>query len=208
MNDSAAGKQVYPVLAAHQVSEPWEFQDLSRDLHRWTQIMNFRFKLEVQQVSLRVDFLSARCLGHFRHGHNGFGLRNEIALNRRYLDRREYWQVLGTLLHELLHAWQEAHGQPGKWNYHNVQFRRKAAEYGLIIDEEGHTEYEPNSPFMDLLRECGVQIPDLPQPLGQRPRRGGSKLKKWSCGCTNVRVAVADFRAQCLRCHNLFVRVD
>ena len=31
-----------------------------------------------------------------------------------------------------------------------------------------------------------------------------SKLKKWTCGCTNVRVAVSDFRARCLKCGNEF----
>ena len=36
--------------------------------------------------------------------------------------------------------------------------------------------------------------------------KGKSKLKKWSCGCTNIRVAVKYFKAKCLNCGNDFVR--
>jgi hypothetical protein len=34
--------------------------------------------------------------------------------------------------------------------------------------------------------------------------KGKSKLKKWSCGCTNIRVAVKEFEAKCLKCGNVF----
>jgi len=37
-------------------------------------------------------------------------------------------------------------------------------------------------------------------------RRGESKLEKWTCGCTYVRVAVADFQALCLKCGKVFSR--
>lgn len=199
-------QSVYSVLAHHQRSEDWDLKALFTELQRWAEIFNLEFNLEIRDISLCVDWLSRRRFGHFRYGHNGFGLEGEIAINRRYLDRKEFWQVLGTLLHEMLHAWQQAHGKPGKWSYHNVQFRKKALEYGLVVDQRGVTDYEPKSPFMDLLRKHGVHVPHIPNPLQRR--RGSSKLKKWCCGCTNVRVAVADFRAKCLRCGNVFVRAD
>jgi hypothetical protein len=113
---------------------------------------------------------------------------------------------LGTLLHELLHAWQQAHGKPGKRNYHNKQFRDKAREFGLIVQSNGVTEYARDSRLEDLLRKYGIHVPDLPEPV--LPLKGESKLKLWFCGCTKVRVAVPHFRAQCLICGNLFVRVD
>jgi hypothetical protein len=34
--------------------------------------------------------------------------------------------------------------------------------------------------------------------------KGKSKLKKWSCGCTNIRVAVRSLEAKCLKCGNKF----
>ncbi len=61
-----------------------------------------------------------------RHGHNGFSLLGEIAINSPHLATQDSWQVLETLFHELLHAWQQGHGRPGKRNYHNHELRGKA----------------------------------------------------------------------------------
>ena len=156
--------RVYEALAEHQVSDTWELRDLLRELHRWVGILVFEFKLEIPDVALCVDRLRFRRLGHFRGGRNGFGLEGEIGINRRHIHGKEFWEVLGTLLHELLHAWQQAHGEPGTGNYHNVQFRRKAVEFGLMVDQRGYQQYEPNGPFMLLLRKHGVHVPKLPEP--------------------------------------------
>jgi len=198
---------IYDILAQHQVTAAWRHRELAAELHRWAVILNAEFNLGVSEVALRVDWLSLRRLGHFRPGHNGFGLKGEIAVNERYLQCREPWQILGTVLHELLHAWQQEHGQPGKPPYHNKQFRDKALQYGLVIDEDGVTQYLAVSRFKDLLIRYGVHMPE--QPLPAQRRKGGSKLKKWSCGCgVNVRVAIADFQARCLKCESLFIRAD
>ncbi|HYV36890.1 MAG TPA: SprT-like domain-containing protein [Gemmataceae bacterium] len=206
MDKTGASKEmgaVYSALRQHQVTENWVSRDLVADLQRWADLFNLEFKLNIPELSLSVDWLPRRRLGHFRYGHNGFGLRGEVVINRRYLDRREYWQVLGTLLHELLHAWQQAHGKPGKRNHHNKQFREKASEFGLVIDHRGFTKYESPSQFTELLQRHGINVPTLPE-VEVTNQRGSSKLKKWSCGCTNVRVAVREFNAQCLNCGNLF----
>ena len=203
---SADQKTVYDILADHQQSEDWELRDLLKELQRWAEIMNFEFKLEIPEISLRVDWLRTRVLGHFRYGHNGFGLKGEVAINRRHITEARFWDVLGTLLHELLHAWQQAHGKPGKGNYHNKQFREKAREFGLIVDERGVTQYASESRFKELLRKYGINVPELPRPVLRQ--RGTSKLKLWWCGCTKIRVAVARFRARCLLCGNEFKRVE
>lgn len=203
-------KPVYEALAQHQVTEEsWELRELLAWLQTWSQRFVEEFSLGITAVSLCVDWLGARRYGHFRHGHNGFGLIGEIALNRRYLRSRDPWQLLGTLLHELIHAWQEIHGKPGKNNYHNKQFRQKAREYGLVIDTRGRTQYEPDSLFFKLLATHDVKTPPIP-PV-QYVLRGQSKLKKWSCRCKppiNVRVAVPQFYARCLWCGEIFSLVD
>ena len=60
-----------------------------------------------------------------------------------------------------------------------------------------------------------AEIPKTPTgkvaPNSGRKGRGsgnGSKLKKWSCGCQNVRVAIADFSATCNKCGNEFKLQD
>jgi hypothetical protein len=198
---------VYVALSEHQTSHPWDKQSLFQELHRWAGIFDSHFKLKVPQFAICVDHLHPRRYGHFRSGPNGFGLSSEIAINETYLGERQFWEVLGTLVHEQLHAWQRAHGKPGKGNYHNQAFRTKAESLGLIVDQHGYTQYRRPSPFTELLERCGIKVPDLPTPtLTPRRARHSSNLKKWSCGCTNVRVAIPDFRALCLKCGSQFER--
>jgi hypothetical protein len=176
-------------------------------LQLWAARFIVEFRLDIGDIALCVDRLASGRYGHFRQGHNGFGLQGEIAINARYLSgQRQLWEVLGTLLHELLHAWQEMHGTPGKRNHHNAEFQAKARELGLNIDRRGVTGYAANSPFKDLLRNLGVSVPDYEIKVPTERPRGDSKMKKWSCGCTTARVAVADFMARCLKCGNEFKR--
>ncbi len=207
--DSAIAPDVYDILAQHQRHEEWNRRELMADLQTWANRFVVEFKLDIPEVVLCVDVLPSSRYGHFRYGHNGFGLKGEIALNARYLTPNvPKWEVLGTLAHELLHAWQQAHGTPGKRNYHNSEFREKAIELGLVVDRRGVTGYTADSPFKNLLRHFGVVVPEHEVLPPGRRQPGQSKLKKWSCGCTNVRVAVADFRARCLKCGRDFSRDD
>jgi hypothetical protein len=146
-------------------------------------------------------------LGRFRGGHNGFGLKGEIAINRRCASDLPVWELLGELLRELLHAWQAARGTAGRGNYPNRELRQKAAGLGLIIDRRGRMGYSAAGPFKDLLRRHGVAVAE--GEIGPRRRRkGDSKLKKWTCGCTNVWCAVSNVQAQCLKCGQVFGRAE
>jgi hypothetical protein len=205
--DTAA--PIYDALARHQQRpEGWEYSALFSELHRWAEIFNTEFKLEIPEWSLCVERLRRTRLGQFRYGTNGLGLRGEITFNAIYLATREGWEVLGTLLHELLHGWQQAHGMPGKRNYHNKEFRDNARTFGLIIDEHGITQYENESAFTRLLAQHGVYVPDLPRVTLATRQAGSSKLKKHSCGCTNIWVGTSRFAGTCRLCGNEFVRVD
>jgi len=196
--------KIYDVLAKHQIEEEWSGRELIVELRHWATRFIVEFKLDIPEVVLCLDRLPSKCFGHFRPGHNGLGLKGEIAINTLYVRRRPLWEILGTLLHELLHAWQQAHGKPGKRNHHNAEFREKAEELGLLIDRSGVTTYASWSPFKEVLRRFAVEVPDAQSaPSIQRPK-SKSKLKKWSCACTNIRVAVSDFRARCLKCGHEF----
>ncbi len=194
---------IYQALAEHQQSEAWHHRTLLIELHRWADIFNREFALGVPEFTLGIDRLRCTRLGQFRDGHNGFGLKGEIIINHSHLEG-EFWEVLGTLFHELLHGWQQAHGKPGRGNYHNKEFRDKAASYGLLIDHRGVTRYEPESRFFELLERHGIRTPELSQPTVTARVAGRSKLRKWSCGCTNVRVGVRTFSARCLLCNQVF----
>jgi hypothetical protein len=207
--DGLTATSVYPILAQHQRAEEWARREIIADFQIWAERFIGEFKLDIVDIALCVDRLPRNWYGYFRPGHNGFGLKGEIAINARYLgENRPEWQVLGTLLHELLHAWQEIHGTPGKRNHHNVEFREKARGLGLNVDRRGVTGYAASSLFKDCIRRFGVEAPDDEFTPPCRPP-GESKLKKWTCGCgTNVRVAIADFQAVCLKCEQKFARYD
>jgi predicted SprT family Zn-dependent metalloprotease len=175
------------------------------ELQTWAKRFIVEFKLDIPELALCVDRLPNTRYGHFRHGHNGFGLKGEVAINTLYMgDARRWWEILGTLLHELLHAWQQAHGKPSGRNHHNAEFRAKAAELGMIVDRRGVTGYSASSDFKDLLRQYNVEAPaEACLPKVTRPK-SRSKHRKYTCGCSTIRVAQQKFAAKCLLCGNDF----
>jgi len=194
---------VYSLLAAHQRDESWFGRALVSTLQAWAGRFSVEFKLDIPEVVLCLERLPKDRYAQFRYGHNGFGLRGEIAFNTLYLHgQREHW---------LLHAWQQAHGAPGKHNHHNREFRQKAWELGLLVDRRGVTNYRVTSPFKTLLGRHGIEAVEAEHKPAAPKVASRSKLKKWSCGCrpaVNVRVAIANFRARCLLCGCEFVRQE
>jgi hypothetical protein len=210
-------KSIHEALAEYQIlgTSGWTLRDAISELHEWADVFRAHFKLEVPAVPLRLARLRRNCLGHYNPGFNDFGLTDEIAIDVDHLARGivadRWYDILGTPLHEQLHFHQQWHGKPAKpgpGNYHNAEYRAKAHACGLLVSSRGVSEgYLPDGPFLTLLRDRGVSVPDLPFASPSR-KPGRSTLKKWSCGCTNVRVAVSEFAAVCLRCDNRFVCLD
>lgn len=226
---TALARPVYPALAAHQRTEPgWAFGTVAAELDRWFDRFSFAFGLALPRTALRLDpDLRRTCAGYFRAGHNEFGLAGEIALAVRVaVDGTpvDFGDQLGTLLHEMLHLEQALTGTPGKHNYHNVAFRRRAAEFGLVVDDRGYQGYAAEGRFHDLLTRHSVPMPrafvlahavasgDTPPPAKPAggDRRSASKLTKWRCGCTNVWVGVRELHARCIKpgCERPFARAD
>ncbi len=58
----------------------------------------------------------------------GTGVPFEITLSRRHVERHGWAEVADTLLHEMVHLWQHAHGHPVD---HRAAFRAKARDVGV-----------------------------------------------------------------------------
>ena len=191
-----------------------QLNELARELYWWVDFFNIAF-FKAQQVPCpAISFEKTRVtnLGHYVIGRNAFGTKENINLNRAYLNR-PLWDILTTLLHEMTHSWQATYGKPSNSWFHNKEFQLKMLEFGIICNSNG-CHSGAGDPFVYLLKKHGIifnrdseaesdgiiKIPTKAKSKGQ------SKLKKWSCGCTNIRVAVKSFKAKCLNCGNDFLR--
>ena len=85
---------------------------------------------------------------------------HEISINPSYLSERTAQQTASTLVHEMVHLWQQEHGKPGRRNYHNREWAEKMEAVGLVPSSTGMpggkrtgsrmTHYIPESgPFVD-----------------------------------------------------------
>jgi hypothetical protein len=55
---------------------------------------------------------------------------HELAMNPDHFGRTDEL-ILSTLVHEMVHVWQQAHGTPPRRSYHDRQFAAKMKEVGL-----------------------------------------------------------------------------
>jgi hypothetical protein len=58
--------------------------------------------------------------------------KHEISLNPAYLKLRDPRQVASTLVHEMVHHWQQEFGKPGRGGYHNAEWANKMEAVGLM----------------------------------------------------------------------------
>jgi hypothetical protein len=67
---------------------------------------------------------------------------HEISLNPAHLATRSPRDVASTLVHEMVHCWQQEHGKPSARGYHNKEWAAKMDEVGLVPSATG----EPGGP--------------------------------------------------------------
>jgi hypothetical protein len=76
---------------------------------------------------------AANSLGFFAplRWERGNETTHEISLNPAYLKTRPARDVASTLVHEMVHLWQQEEGKPARRGYHNEEWARKMDEIGL-----------------------------------------------------------------------------
>jgi hypothetical protein len=62
---------------------------------------------------------------------------HELALNPDHFTGRTDQEILSTLVHEMVHVWQETHGRPPRRCYHDRQWAGKMKEVGLQPTDTG-----------------------------------------------------------------------
>lgn len=227
-----------PVVREHaETARDWEYHDQAAFLYRWAVEFKDRLLDPVLHTDrgrmpdpvISFDKMNVKVLAAYTLARNPQGLLYEITMNTAHFDDQDgrqvwdsgEWGELETELHELVHLWQQNFGahpvKPGK-AYHNREFVDKCESLGLHPMMVVGCHIKPaDGAFELLMREHGIARPELPPLESEKPvnwwdlgkeRRGESTLSKWSCGCQNVRVGTKDFQAQCLKCGNVFVKVE
>jgi hypothetical protein len=98
-----------------------------RELTRWHGAYNDdRFGGALREIPIRISRRMKSRLGHYSPAAEGFA--PEIVLSRRHIRRDGWTEALHTLLHEMVHQWQDEQGLVVD---HGASFRAKARAVGI-----------------------------------------------------------------------------
>jgi hypothetical protein len=86
-----------------------------------------RFAGTLRPITLRVSRRMKSRLGHYAPAASGGGA--EIVISRRHIRRHGWPEAIETLLHEMVHQWQDESGHPID---HGAAFRQKARDVGVL----------------------------------------------------------------------------
>jgi SprT-like family protein len=116
-----------------------EDEPLARKLEEWHARLNAEyFGGELRAVPIRVSRRMKSRLGHYTGGQVDRGAGRpegqtakglgEIAISWRHVRRHRWEEVVHTLVHEMVHQWQDETGLPID---HGPRFRAKARDVGI-----------------------------------------------------------------------------
>jgi hypothetical protein len=80
---------------------------------------------------------------------------DEVGLNPAYFNQRTTKEILSTLVHEQVHAWQKRYGEPSRNGYHNAEWSDKMEELGLIPSSTGQPGGARTGPSVSHYIEVG-----------------------------------------------------
>jgi hypothetical protein len=110
------------LVRTHPDDEP-----IAMQLHEWHVRLNAeRFGGTLGPIAVRVSRRMRSRLGHYAPAQRGAPA--EIAISQRHVKRHGFAQALQTLLHEMIHQWQDETRRPLG---HGADFREKAREVGI-----------------------------------------------------------------------------
>jgi hypothetical protein len=161
---------------------------------------------ELAYKKLRVD-----TFGSYNVRFINSRMKTGIHLNSVYVIC-DISDTLQDIVHQMVHIYEIIYideNRPRNTWYHTKAFRDMMERIGIITKPKG-CHVAVRDPFRFILQKHGIRFSNAREENGLlilRPRAKpspSSKLRKWSCGCQNVRVGASRFKAQCLKCNNRF----
>jgi hypothetical protein len=116
-----------PPRAKRMVRTHPDDEPIAMELQLWHGRLNAeRFDGRLATIAVRVSRRMRSRLGHYAPAQRGSPA--EIAISTRHVKRHGFEQALQTLLHEMVHQWQDEAKLPLG---HGPDFRAKAREVGI-----------------------------------------------------------------------------
>jgi SprT-like family len=127
---TARKREARPIRASRLLRRPRTRKDdepIVLELLEWHRRLNGeRFDGKLSQIVVRVSRRMRSRLGHYSPAQRGAPA--EIAISWHHIRRHGFAQAVHTLLHEMVHQWQDESRIPLD---HGPDFRRKAREVGI-----------------------------------------------------------------------------
>jgi len=128
---AARARQVVPARAVRAPRVMHTHPDdafIAAQLVEWHGRLNGeRFAGALKPIAVRVSRRMRSRLGHYAPAQRGAPA--EIAISRRHVKRHGFAQAVQTLLHEMVHQWQDESKLPLG---HGPDFRAKARQVGIV----------------------------------------------------------------------------
>ena len=144
-------------------------EPLAATLADWHARFNaIHFGGALRHVPVRVSRRLKSRLGHYSAS-TPTGDTAEIVISRRHIRRHGWPEALHTLLHEMVHQWQDESGHPID---HGRIFRAKAREVG--VTPAARRSLTPGSQVphqlrVDVVRAAASELPHHPAPRRRTP---------------------------------------
>jgi hypothetical protein len=171
----------YDTFTMSQVTLP-QFQAYQKAFDYFNEVL---FKNELPGVFLNFSRMPS-AHGFFapkRWYNQNKAIYHEISLTPTSMDRTPK-EVFATLVHEMVHHWQECFGTPSRRGYHNEEWADKMEEVGLIPTDNGSIEG----------KRTGQRVTHVIKAGGAFDKAFNQMAKEWSLPfqCTEGRFAGQD----------------
>ena len=193
-----------------------EYQKNIDSLNKMFDKLNIKYfggTLERSTITIQQDI---KAFGYFTNERVWTDSQNkkshEINISPNF--RRSKYEIVGTLLHEMVHAFAIANNIQDcsrQGRYHNKDFKKLASERGLIVDYAhlvGWGVTRPTENLCAFIDESNIKFfdcfrsGDYKERKEQKPRQ---KKYKYKCSCCDLEVEACVDSAQilCIACNKV-----
>lgn len=177
------------------------------------------FDGELPRCLITLQRKNMRTAGYYSPGRfkktSGKDKTDEIAINPAYIEKTKFKEVLSTLVHEMVHLWQEHLGHHNSRRaYHNTEWGEKMESIGLMPSNTGKPGGKKTGQQMDhyiienglFQKKTDVFLKDgFKFPWGEavitNPKGLSGRKVKYSCPKCFVNVwGKGGMRFACLNC--------